>query len=145
MKLRLRAALLAAVLTGSALAGPIDEVRPLATAFDQAQVDKDAAVLDRSMADDLVFIRGSGRVADKKSFMEGFTAPAFKLDPFEIKDHSFTELNPDVVVASGEVTLTGTDGDEAFSEHIRFSDVWAKRGDTWKVVYIQVTMIPPAK
>ncbi len=142
MKRLMSTMILGSAFVSLALAGPVDDVKPLAQAFDQAQVDKDAAILDRSLAEDMIFIRGSGRVADKKSFLDGFTAPDFRLEPFEIKDHAFTELSPDVVVASGEVTLKGIDGKEAFAEHIRFSDVWARRGDGWKVVYIQVTMIP---
>lgn len=50
-------------------AAPADEVKPLAAAFDAAQVSKDVAILDRSLADELVFIHSSGRVADKADFM----------------------------------------------------------------------------
>lgn len=142
--MHLVATALTAALTAAAHAAPADEVKPLADAFDQAQIAKNIAVMDASLADDVVFIKGSGRVTDKAEFLKGFGAADFKLNPFELKNRRFVELAPDVVSATADVSLTGMDGKESFTENIRFSDIWAKRGDTWKVVYIQVSPLKAA-
>lgn len=58
-----------------------------------------------------------------------------------MKNRLFVELAPDVASATADVSLTGTDGMVAFTENIRFSDIWAKRGGSWKVVYIHVSIL----
>jgi ketosteroid isomerase-like protein len=119
----------------------IAEVRAAAAEFDQAQLRADRATLERYLAEDFVFVRGAGKVADRQSFIQSFTTPGDTLEPFELVDRRLIPLGRDAVIASAEVTLKGMEGGQPFSEHIRFADVFLYREGRWQVVYIQVTPV----
>lgn len=119
----------------------VAEVRAAADEFDQAQLRADRATIERYLADDFVFVRGSGKVADRDAFIQAFTTPGDTLEPFELVDRRLIPLGRDAVIASAEVTLKGMEGGQPFSEHIRFADVFLYREGRWQVVYVQVTAI----
>lgn len=125
-----------------AIADAISEVKALAQELDRAAVAKDAAVIERSFADDFIFVRGSGRVTDKASMVGGFTAPGFSVEPWVVEHPFAIELGPDAVIVGGEVTMKGIESNEPFTEHFRYSDTWKRRNGQWQIVYTQITMIP---
>jgi len=118
------------------------EVRSAAQAFDDAQLHGDRAVLERMLAPDYLLVRGSGRIGDKKDFIDGFTDPNTHLEPFEIKDRLFIRPSADTAIVGGEARVRGTDHGKPFQEHFRYSDMFAKRNGQWVVVYTQVTPLP---
>lgn len=127
-----------------AAAAPRDlvaEVRVAADEFDLAQLHADRATLERYLAPDFVFVRGSGKVAGRDSFLEAFTTPGNTLEPFELVDRKLIPLGRDSVIATAEVTLRGSENGERFEEHLRFADVYLFRDGRWQVVYVQVTMV----
>ena len=113
-----------------------------ADAFDRAQLAKDSAALDRMVADDLVFIDGSGSRKDKKAFIAGWTAPGDRFEPIRLIDRTFTRLGPDAWIVGAEVTLKGTSGGKPFASRFRFADTFRRAGGQWKAVHIQVTRMP---
>ena len=119
----------------------VSEVRAAADEFDLAQLRADRATLERYLASDFVFVRGSGKVAGRDSFLEAFTTAGSTLEPFELVDRKLIPLGRDAVIATAEVTLRGSEGGERFEEHIRFADVYLLRDGRWQVVYVQVTMV----
>jgi ketosteroid isomerase-like protein len=113
-----------------------------ARAFDQAQLDRDIASLRTMLADDLVFVDGSGRLQGKREFIEGYSAPTLRIEPFEIVKPTFVQIGADGAIAGGEVVLRGSEGGKAFTSHFRFADTFARRDGRWQVVHVQVTSIP---
>jgi ketosteroid isomerase-like protein len=143
----LSAAALVAIATPAptpAYAEPGDnaDVRAAAKAFDDAQLHGDRAALERLLAPDYLFVRGSGRVGDRRDFIAGFTAAGQKLEPFTILDPLFMRVTGDVAIVGGEAWIKGTDGGKPFTEHFRYSDVFARRDGHWVAVYTQVTGLP---
>jgi ketosteroid isomerase-like protein len=118
------------------------EIRAAAQTFDDAQLHGDRAVLERMLAPDFLLVHGSGRIGDKKDFIEGFTDPNAHLDPFDIRDRLFIRPSPDTAIVGGEAWVTGTDHGKPFKQHFRYSDTFARRNGTWVVVYTQVTPLP---
>jgi ketosteroid isomerase-like protein len=118
------------------------EIRVAAQAFDDAQLQGDRAVLERMLAPDFLLVHGSGRIGDKKDFIDGFTDPNARLDPFDIKDRLFIRPSADTAIVGGEAWVSGTDHGKPFKQHFRYSDTFAKRGGAWVVVYTQVTPLP---
>jgi ketosteroid isomerase-like protein len=118
------------------------EVRAAAQAFDDAQLHGDRAVLERMLAPDFLLVHGSGKIGDKKDFIDGFTDPNAHLDPFTISDRLFIRPSPDTAIVGGEAWVTGTDHGKKFKQHFRYSDYFAKRNGGWVVVYTQVTPLP---
>jgi ketosteroid isomerase-like protein len=143
--LPLLVAALAAAPVPAQLAEGNAEILAAAKAFDDAQLHGDRAALEALLANDFLFVRGSGRVGDRRDFIAGFTDPKSKLDPFEISDRLFVRVSTDVAIVGGEAWVRGSDGGTRFAEHFRYADTFAKRGGRWVVVYTQVTGLPSKK
>jgi ketosteroid isomerase-like protein len=117
--------------------------RQFARTFDQAQLNRDITSLQTMLAEDLVFVDGSGRLQGKREFIEGYSAPTLRIEPFEIVKPTFVQIGADGAIAGGEVVLRGSEDGKAFASHFRFADTFARRDGRWQVVHIQVTSIPP--
>lgn len=118
-----------------------EDVRAVARAFDRAQLAGDSATLARLLADDLVYVRGSGALAGKREFLATFADPQFRLDPFTVVRPTFVALGPDAAIVGGETTLTGTTAAGRFAQHLRFADTFLRRRRRWQVVHVQVTEV----
>ncbi len=123
------AATLGACSAGQPPRDPTAEIRSAAAAFDQAQLQRDRAALERFLADDMVFVRGSGKVEGKAAFVATFADPDLVLDPFTIRNPVFVRLGDRSGLVGGEAILSGTDSGKRFSEHIHYADVF-----TWRAV-----------
>lgn len=129
-----------AAATSSTWAGSADEVKALADQLDVATRTKDKAALQRLIADDFVFIRGSGRVGDKADVVATFTSPTIAVKEVKNEERRFIDLG-DTVLSAAKVHLSGTEDGKAFVENFRSLDVWAKRKGVWQVVYTQITIL----
>ena len=123
----------------AAAGGP--SLAEFADQFDRAQLAKDGAALERMVADDLVFITGTGERQGKADFIAGWTATGDSFDPITLVDHVVRPLGPDAGVVSAETTLSGVSGGERFSSKFRFSDTFERVDGEWRAVHIQVTRI----
>lgn len=130
--------LIAAILLCAATATQHD-VMTASDEFDAAQLHSDRATLERYLASDMIFVRGSGKVTGREEFIATFTSPGLKLEPFEVPDRRFIALGKDAGIVAGEAILRGTEDGKAFVEHIRYADTFARRDGRWQVVYVQVT------
>ena len=75
-------------------ASEVTDLRAFADAFDAAQIAQDRAALGRMVADDLVFIDGSGKRYGKAFFIDGWTGADDDYDPVTL-----SEIEPKVVLA----------------------------------------------
>lgn len=110
--------------------------------FDRAQLAKDGPALERMVADELVFIDGSGKRQGKPAFIAGWTAPGDSYDPITLVDRVVVPMGPDAGVVSAETVLSGVSGGKRFSSRFRFSDTFRRVQGQWRAVHIQVTRIP---
>jgi ketosteroid isomerase-like protein len=120
---------------------PQSSILAAADAFDQAQLTKDRAAMERFLLDDLIFIDGSGKRLGKKEFVAGWTAPGDQFDPITLIDRTVTPLGRDAAMVGAEVNLCGTSDGARFCSHIRFADTFVRVGGQWRVAHIQVTRI----
>ena len=112
-------------------------------AFDDAQFRGDVAALARILAPDFLYVRGSGRVADRRAFIANFTDPTQHLEPFAITDRYLIPLGRDAVVVAADGVISGTAAGKPFREHFRFADTFVRRGGRWQVAFVQVTPVVP--
>ena len=122
--------------------GDIADLTAFADAFDAAQIAQDRAALDRMVADDLVFIDGSGKRYGKAFFIDGWTGPDDDYDPVTLKDRVILPLGKDAGLASAETILSGRSAGKPFRVGIRFTDIFRRHGDSWQASYIHVTRMP---
>ena len=138
------AILLAIVMAPPAIAaeapvGTGADLASFADAFDAAQIAQDRAALERMVADDLVFIDGSGKRYGKAFFIDGWTGPDDDYDPVMLQDRIVLPLGEDAGLASAETILSGRSAGKPFRVRIRFTDIFRRHGDSWQVAYIHVT------
>jgi ketosteroid isomerase-like protein len=136
------AVLAATLILAPAQAKPRDDVadiRAFADAFDAAQIAQDRAALDRMVADDLVFIDGSGKHYGKAFFIDGWTGADDDYDPVALQDRVILPLGAGTGLASAETILSGRSAGKPFRVRIRFTDIFKRHGDSWQAIYIQVT------
>lgn len=110
--------------------------------FDRAQLAKDGPALERMVADELVFIDGSGKRQGKREFVAGWTAPGDSFDPITLVDRVVVPMGPDAGIVSAETVLSGVSGGKRFSSRFRFSDTFRRVHGQWRAVHIQVTRLP---
>ena len=122
-----------------AAAAPDDNAGPRAAqlAYEAAQAHGDQAALGRLLAPDFLFVRGSGRVGDRRAYLQGFAGSA--VTAFDVTDRLFLRAAPDVAIAGGEGRIAGTEAGRPFRNRFRFSDTLVRRDGRWVVVYAQVT------
>ncbi|MBU3077720.1 nuclear transport factor 2 family protein [Sphingomonas quercus] len=136
------AAVAALMLAGSAPAATEAAIRAASREFDDAQLHGDRAVLERYLAPDFLFVRGSGKVTGRQEFIDTFAGGTLKLEPFTIVNRSFVGLGADAGIMAAEGTMRGTANGKPFVDHFRFADTFLRRGGRWQVVYVQVTPLP---
>ena len=136
-----RGALLIAALLLVAVANAADLPADLAKAvkdYDEAQIHGDKAELQRLVAEDYTLVNSSGRIQSKAELIADYTAPGYKIEPFEIMQ-PVEKVWSDGAVMGGVVDLRGTDGGKPFAVKLRFADIWAKRNGKWQVIYTHVS------
>jgi hypothetical protein len=139
--LKSRAALLTAALMLGSLANAADLPADLAKAvkdYDAAQIHGNKAELQRLVADDYTLVNSSGRIQNKAALIADYTAPGYKIEPFEIQQ-PIEKAWSDGAVMGGVVDLRGMDGGKPFAVKLRFADIWAKRNGKWQVIYTHVS------
>ena len=110
--------------------------------YDEAQIHGNKAELQRLVADDYTLVNSSGRIQSKAELIADYTAPGYKIEPFEIQQ-PVEKVWSDGAVMGGVVDLRGTEGGKPFAVKLRFADIWAKRNGKWQVIYTHVSR-PPA-
>lgn len=123
-------------------ADDIARLRAFADAFDAAQIAQDRAALETMVADNLVFIDGSGKRYGKAFFIGGWTGPDDDYDPVTLTDRVVLPLGRDAGLASAETILSGRSAGQPFRVRIRFTDIFRRHGDSWQAAYIHVTRMP---
>lgn len=129
------------LLTAAARPGAAGSADAASRAFDDAQLHGDVAALERLLAPDFLYVRGSGRVADRRAFIAAFTDRARHLDPFVITDRRVIPLGRDAIVVAADGVISGAAAGQPFREHFRYADTFVRRGGRWLVVYVQVTPV----
>jgi len=108
--------------------------------FDLGQVKGDAAILQRVLADDYLLVNSQDKREDKAQFLADYTAKGFTMEPFAIDDQ-LIKVWSDGAVLGGAVTMKGMSDGKPYSVRIRFSDIWAKRGGKWQVIYTHANRV----
>ena len=133
----------------------LTELHELNSRWFQAWLEKDAATVERLMAQDYVYIAPSGRVLDRQAILAIIRAPSYRLDRFartaiEVRavgdaDGRHRRHLPPVRADVGDAAVVvrdrrqsaGSFDGAAFSEEHRGVMVWAKHAGEWRLVMEQ--------
>ena len=99
----------------------------------QAQIGADAAALDRIYADDFIGVGPSGTVRTKKQVILDFTSGTLKFQSITTDDVQ-VRVYENTAVETGLSTMDGQDNGKAVPRNTRFTRVWVKQQDYWRLV-----------
>ncbi len=105
-----------------------------------AMAEKDVATLNALLADDLIYTHSSARMDTKKSLIGAMQSGATVYTSVEPSEVVAQDLG-DAVVLTGIVAISVNSGGNANSFRVRFTDVYAGKGDQWQMVTWQSTKL----
>ena len=109
------------------------EIRRLDDKRIQAQVNADAAALDRIYADDFIGVGPSGTVRTKPQVISDFTSGDLKFQSITT-DEVRVRVYGNAAVETGLSTMVGQDKGKAVPRDTRFTRVWIKQLGHWQLV-----------
>jgi ketosteroid isomerase-like protein len=109
--------------------------------YEKAQVHNDVVTLDHLVTDDFVLVNSDSSVQNKKSFLEDFNKPGFKMEPY-VLEQKVEKVWSDAAVLGGVMLLKWTQDGKQQSRRLRIVYVWAKRDGHWQATYAQLTRVP---
>jgi uncharacterized protein (TIGR02246 family) len=118
-----------------------DEIKALESERFRAMAAGDVAALERLLGDDLVYTHSSASLDTKASLIEGIRTKRFNYQKFERPVEEVRVYGESAVVTGqARIELLGESGTRVLN--VRYTDVWVKQGDGWRMVAWQSTPIP---
>ena len=99
----------------------------------QAQIDADAATLERIYAADFIGVGPSGAVRTKPQVISDFTSGELKFQSITT-DEVQVRVYDNTAVETGLSTMIGQDKGKAVPRDTRFTRVWVKQQGRWRLV-----------
>ena len=99
----------------------------------QAQIHADAAALDRIYAADFIGVGPSGRVRTKPQVILDFTSGDLKFQSITTEDVQ-VRVYGNAAVETGRSIMNGQDKGRTVPRDTRFTRVWVKQQDRWRLV-----------
>ena len=99
----------------------------------QAQIQADAAALERIYADDFIGVGPSGTVRTKPQVISDFTSGDLRFQSITTEDVR-VRVYGDAAVETGRSTMVGQDKGNTVPHDTRFTRVWIKQQGRWRLV-----------
>ena len=106
-----------------------------------AQVSKDATVLDRVLADDLVYTHSHGGSDTKQSFIQAIQSGKSKYDSMDALEQN-VRVYGNTAVINGKCLMKAASNGEVVSTVLRYTDVYVRKGKQWQLVAWQSLKVP---
>lgn len=127
-------------------AGTTDGERAVLATLDrwlQATMTADAETLDGILADGFTYTHATTAAIDTRDeWLESFRTGGRSYHVYAVEDLDFRTY-PDVLVLTGRSHQEMGPAAERRELNARFTCLWAKEGDAWRLGYWQATRIPP--
>lgn len=125
------------------LAGPADpEIVRLEAQLRRAQLDADVATLDRLISDDLLFTGPDGQLGTKAQDLAAHDAGVVRFRAHEPEELRVRRVGSDVAVVALRVQLAVEVGGTLVRGTYRYTRIWAREADAWRVVGGHVSEAP---
>ena len=118
-----------------AIAGSLAENQILQVEHDwgQAYINHDLAALEAILADDWTYCPADGSFKTRAQVIEEFRVDTMRYESITHQNEK-VRVYGNTAVVTGEEVIKGSDGGKDVSTHVRFTDVFVKRGDRWQPV-----------
>jgi ketosteroid isomerase-like protein len=108
----------------------------------RAQLTADVAALDRLISDDLLFTGPDGSLATKADDLAAYRNGVMRVATHEPEEMRVRRVGTDAAVVALRTRMTGSFGGTPFDVTARYTRVWARENDRWRVVGGQVSVTP---
>src|SRR5688572_30327257 len=120
---------------------PKTEILKMEDAWISAIKARDAAALDRLLADDIVYTHATGPVDTKSQYIASITSGNQKYASVERNDMNLRVFG-DAAVVTANMRMMGATKGKPFDDRVRMIHVWIKQKGAWQLVAHQTTRIP---
>ena len=118
------------------------DVAALEAELRAAQLSADVAALDRLISEDLLFTGPDGSLATKADDLSAYRQGVMRVTSHEPEDLRVRRVGLDVAVVALRTRMTGSYAGTSFNVTARYTRVWAREGDRWRVVGGHVSVTP---
>jgi ketosteroid isomerase-like protein len=120
---------------------PVEEIRALENAFDEAIVRRDVSALDKITSDDFTFTGPGGQVLAKADILQGFSASATFQYVYRQTDNLKIHVYGGAAVVTGRFVETIRENGKDYSGAYRFTRVYIREKGRWLPVALQTTRV----
>jgi ketosteroid isomerase-like protein len=125
-------------------AGPAEEetvreIMDLERQAKEAALHRDAAFVERTLADDYVAITPLGQIVSKAETIAARKTAQLRYDAIDVSD-MVVRLYGNTAIVTARAAVKGTELGEEFSGPYRFTRVWVRRNGKWLTVSYQATV-----
>jgi ketosteroid isomerase-like protein len=124
----------------SAASDPVEEIRALESAFDEAIVRRDVSALDKMTSDDFTLASLNGDLHAKAEVLKYFATHAFEYE-YRKTDNLRIRVYGDADVVTGRTIETVQDNGKGHTDAYRFTRVYIRQKGHWLLVASQPTRI----
>ncbi len=132
---------LAALIPGAAIADSKDDIERLEQRRIQAIIDVDMPTLYAIYADDFFYNLAAGNSLTRAEYLPMYESGNLKVNK-STSEGRVVHVYGDTAVVTGIVHVDATIKGENRNLHLRYLNVWVKRGYNWVLVARQATNIP---
>ena len=115
----------------------LSEVQGLAERWFQAWLDKDAATVERLMAEDYLYIGPSGLTLDRQAILAVIRSPSYRLDHGRRTEVVIRAVGREAAVVRHRYQGAGSFEGTSFTDDHRCVMVWEKHAGDWRLVMEQ--------
>ncbi|GAB4022530.1 nuclear transport factor 2 family protein [Spirosoma koreense] len=98
-----------------------------------AQVHKDYAVLDRVLANDLIYTHSNGNTDTKESYIQSIRDGKSQYDAIDIEEQK-VRLYGNTAIINGICMIKAMNNGETINTHLKYTDVYVRKGNQWQMV-----------
>jgi uncharacterized protein (TIGR02246 family) len=119
--------------------GMTAELGKLSEQWYQAWLDRDAATVERLMADDYVYVAPSGQPQDRAAILRIIRTPSYRLQSWKRTDIVIRPLGDAAAIVRSRGRGEGEFDGKHFKDDHALLQVWSRVGADWKLVLEQST------
>ena len=113
------------------------ELQELSARWFQAWLAKDAATVERLMAEDYIYVGPSGLVLDRQAILAIIRSPSYRLDHGMRTEVVLRAVGQDAAVVRHRYQGAGSYEGTSFTDDQRCVMVWEKQAGEWRLVMEQ--------
>ena len=107
----------------------------------EAQMKKDYAMLDRVLADDLVYNHSNGNTDNKQSYIQSIRDGKSQYDSIESQGQE-VRVYGNTAIINGKCLIKATNNGETINTTLKYTDVYVRKGNQWQMVTWQSLKVP---